>query len=70
MMRMIQRVADWDFWKDRRGQDMVEYALMAGFVAVVAGAIMPEVAGGINTVLSKVNSVMIMTAANPLPHLI
>jgi pilus assembly protein Flp/PilA len=31
-------------WKDTRGQDLVEYALMAGFVAVAAGAIMPDVA--------------------------
>jgi hypothetical protein len=27
-------------WSDIRGQDLVEYALMAGFVAVAAGAIM------------------------------
>ena len=26
-------------WKDDRGQDLIEYALMAGFVAVAAGAI-------------------------------
>jgi Flp pilus assembly pilin Flp len=26
--------------KDTRGQDLIEYALMAGFVAVAAGAIM------------------------------
>lgn len=31
-------------WKDKRGQDLIEYALMAGFVAVAAGAIMPGVA--------------------------
>ena len=30
-------------WRDRRGQDLIEYALMAGFVAVAAGAIMPAV---------------------------
>ena len=23
-------------WKDRRGQDLIEFALMAGFVAVMA----------------------------------
>jgi hypothetical protein len=28
-------------WKDQRGQDLIEYALMAGFVAVAAGAVMP-----------------------------
>jgi pilus assembly protein Flp/PilA len=31
-------------WKDKRGQDLIEYALMAGFVAVAAGAIFSEVA--------------------------
>ena len=25
-------------WKDQKGQDLIEYALMAGFVAVAAGA--------------------------------
>ena len=27
--------------KDTRGQDLIEYALMAGFVAVAGGAIFP-----------------------------
>ena len=50
-------------WKDTRGQDLIEYALMAGFVAVAAGAIMPGVATSISTIFSKVSSV-ISTAAN------
>jgi Flp pilus assembly pilin Flp len=45
-------------WKDKRGQDLIEYALMAGFVAVAAGAIMPGVATSISTIFSKVSSVM------------
>ena len=45
-------------WKDTRGQDLIEYALMAGFVAVAAGAIMPNVATSISTIFSKVGSVM------------
>jgi pilus assembly protein Flp/PilA len=49
-------------WRDRRGQDLVEYALMAGFVAVAAGAIMPGVATSISTIFSSVASVM--TAAS------
>jgi pilus assembly protein Flp/PilA len=44
--------------KDTRGQDLIEYALMAGFVAVAAGAIMPNVATSISTIFSKINSVM------------
>ena len=45
-------------WRDRRGQDLIEYALMAGFVAVAAGAIMPNVAIKISTIFSKIGSVM------------
>ena len=49
------------FWslavlKDTKGQDLIEYALMAGFVAVAAGAIMPGVSTSISTIFSKVAS--------------
>lgn len=47
---------------DIHGQDLIEYALMAGFVAVSAGAIMPGVATSISKIFSKVAS--IMTAAS------
>lgn len=40
------------------GQDLIEYALMAGFVAVAAGAVMPRVAESISTIFSQVASVM------------
>ncbi len=50
-------------WKDTRGQDLIEYALMAGFVAVAAGAIMPGVATNISKVFSKI-SVSMSNAAN------
>jgi pilus assembly protein Flp/PilA len=48
--------------KDESGQDLIEYALMAGFVAVAAGAIMPGVSENISSIFSKVGSVM--AAAN------
>jgi pilus assembly protein Flp/PilA len=44
--------------RDTKGQDLVEYALMAGFVAVTAGAIMPNVASSISVIFSQVASVM------------
>ena len=44
--------------RDTRGQDLIEYALMAGFVAVAAGAVMPGVASSISTIFSQVASVM------------
>ncbi len=49
-------------WTDNHGQDLIEYALMAGFVAVSAGAIMPGVATSISKIFSKVASSM--TAAS------
>ncbi len=45
-------------WKDTRGQDLIEYALMAGFVAVAAGAIMPNISSSISLIFSKVGSLM------------
>ena len=49
--------------KDTRGQDLIEYALMAGFVAVAAGAIMPNVASSISTIFSQVTSVLSSAAS-------
>ena len=50
-------------WKNTKGQDLIEYALMAGFVAVAAGAIMPGVAGKVGTIYSKVNVQLSQAAA-------
>jgi len=42
-------------WRDKRGQDMVEYALLAASVAVVvAGFIPPAVMPAVSTIFSKV----------------
>ena len=50
-------------WNDTRGQDLIEYALMAGFVAVAAGAIMPNVASSISTIFSQISSVLSSAAS-------
>jgi pilus assembly protein Flp/PilA len=44
------------------GQDLVEYALMAGFVAVTSGALMPGVASSISTIFSQVGSLMTLAS--------
>jgi len=46
------------------GQDLIEYAMMAGFVAVAAAAVMPTVSTSISTVFSKIKSVMTAAAAS------
>ena len=53
MRTLLQQV-----WRELRGQDLIEYALMAGFVAVSAGALMPGVADSINIIMSKVASAL------------
>ncbi len=58
MKRLIAVFVRFQIWKDNRGQDLIEYALMAGFVAVSAGALMPSISTSISTVFSKVGSVM------------
>jgi Flp pilus assembly pilin Flp len=45
-------------WVDAKGQDLIEYALMAGFVAVAAGAIMPGVSNNISKIFSQVASAL------------
>lgn len=63
-MNQIQMlVALAGIWRDRRGQDLIEYALMAGFVAVSAGAVMPGVASSISTIFSSISSVMTTAAS-------
>ena len=43
--------------RDVRGQDLVEYALVAGFVAVAGGALFPtSIAPNISMIFSKINS--------------
>ena len=63
MIRITNLVWKLRIWKETKGQDLIEYALMAGFVAVAAGAIMPGVATSISTIFSLVSSTM-SNAAN------
>ncbi|HXN45819.1 MAG TPA: hypothetical protein VN893_04210 [Bryobacteraceae bacterium] len=51
------------FWIDDQAQDLIEYALMAGFVAVAAGAIMPNISTSISTVFSKIQSLLANAAS-------
>jgi Flp pilus assembly pilin Flp len=58
--RLVVRIQS--ILQDTAGQDFIEYALMAGFVAVAAGALTPGVAESISAVFSKVNAVMLQAA--------
>jgi pilus assembly protein Flp/PilA len=49
--------------REKKGQDMVEYALLAGFIAVAAGALLPGISTSISTIFSKMASVVGSAAA-------
>ena len=49
------------FWKDTQGQDLVEYALAAGMVAVAAVAAMPALSQTVNDVFTKIASIVSST---------
>jgi pilus assembly protein Flp/PilA len=71
MMKKVQKLSFWylsaicrlEIWRDDHGQDLIEYALMAGFVAVAAGATMPSVSSSISKIFSRVSSVMSAAAS-------
>jgi len=50
-------------WKDTAGQALIQYALMAGFVAIAAGSIIPGAPTSISTILSKISSAMSSVAS-------
>lgn len=43
-------------WSDTHGQDMVEYALMAGFITIAVAAAFPPVGEELSKIFSKLTS--------------
>jgi Flp pilus assembly pilin Flp len=64
MRKSIVAIKKWRIWEDCKGQDLIEYALMAGFVSLVAATIMPGIGSSINVLFSKVNSVMLLAVSS------
>ena len=44
--------------KDTRGQDLIEYALIAGFIAVAAGAAMPGLSEALQGIFNRITGVL------------
>jgi Flp pilus assembly pilin Flp len=63
MNKKIERILSFQLWLDCKGQDLIEYALMAGFVATGAGAIMPGVASQIGVIFAAVNSALTLAGS-------
>jgi Flp pilus assembly pilin Flp len=54
-------------WHDLRGQDMIEYALLAGILSLSTGATIPAIADQIGVVLTKAGSVLTVSSENGTP---
>jgi Flp pilus assembly pilin Flp len=59
----------WEAWlskicADLRGQDMIEYALMAALVALASAAASPHLTGSFSTIFSKINSAVLAHGGN------
>ena len=62
MKSVVNLVWQLGIWRDVRGQDLIEYALMAVLWPSGRGAVMPNVATRFSPIFSNVGSVM--TAAS------
>ena len=51
-----------NLWRNRKGQDLIEYALMAATIAiVVAGFLPPTIMPSVSTIFSKISSTMALS---------
>lgn len=55
--RALKKLIQLRLWADERGQDMVEYALLAGFITVAVGATFPPASDSISVIFSKLVSI-------------
>jgi pilus assembly protein Flp/PilA len=58
MKRIEECVLKLQVWKDTSGQDLVEYALAAGMVAVAAVACMPALSSVVSNVFTKIGAII------------
>lgn len=58
MFSIARHVAGWraGFIADETGQDLVEYSLLLGFIALAAVSILGAVAGNIQSIFSTIGS--------------
>ena len=50
---------------DESGQDLIEYALIAGFMAVLAGAVFPILVTSITSVFHSISDALSAAAGSP-----
>jgi Flp pilus assembly pilin Flp len=46
------------FWREEAGQDLIEYSLLLGFIALFSATIYSTVSGDINTIWSNAKTTL------------
>jgi pilus assembly protein Flp/PilA len=54
MTKLIEVTLKLKIWKDTCGQDLMEYALMAGFLVCASAYTLPQIAISISSILTTV----------------
>lgn len=67
MTRIINASLKLKIWQDTQGQDLAEYALMAGFLAAASGFTLPQLASSISEALFTVVTILSTGAPNTAP---
>jgi len=63
MTQIVCALWRWRLWHEERGQDFVEYALLAGLVAVASGLFIPQVSESMVTIFSRMASKLSQAAS-------
>ena len=63
MTALVNGIWKLKIWNETRGQDLMEFALMGGFVALVAAALFPSISDGVCLVFKKVLGTLALSSA-------
>jgi Flp pilus assembly pilin Flp len=55
---MCHSVVSLQIWSDQHGQDLIDYAMIAGFIAVVTGMFLPNVSKDVSRVYSELRRML------------
>jgi pilus assembly protein Flp/PilA len=62
MTKLTDSMLKLKIWRDTHGQDLIEYALLGGFLVCACAATVPTVSADVSTVFSKVVGTLAKTS--------
>ena len=59
MQKLWHSIVSLRIWSDHHGQDLIDYAMIAGFIAVVSGMFLPNVSQDVSRVYSELSRMLL-----------